>query len=206
MKQLGAKIVDPVKMENIEQLKQAEIEVLLYEFKTDLNNYLKELGSQAQVHSLKEVIAFNKQNQAKAMPYFGQELLLKAEEKGPLSSEEYQNVLEKCQRLSRSEGIDKVLQEHQLDAIVAPTGSPPWTTDLVNGDHPYNSKSSMFPAVAGYPGITVPTGFIFGLPVGVSFFGGAYQEPTLIKLAYAYEQATQVRKSPQFLANADLRG
>ena len=204
MKQLGAEIVDPIKMENIEPLKQAEIEVLLYEFKTDLNCYLRELGSEAHVHSLKEVIAFNEQNRANAMPYFGQDLLLKAEEKGPLSSEEYQNALEKCRRLSRTDGIDQVLQEHQLDAIVAPTGSPAWTTDLVNGDPSYNSKSSLFPAVAGYPGITVPTGFIFGLPVGISFFGGAYQEPTLIKLAYAYEQATQVRKAPQFLANADL--
>jgi amidase len=137
------------------------------------------------------------------MPYFGQDLLLKAEEKGPLTSQDYLKALQDNHRLSRAEGIDATLRAHQLDAIVAPSGGPAWLTDWVNGDH-HSGGSSSPAAVAGYPNITVPAGYIFGLPVGISFFGGAFQEPTLIRLAYAFEQATRVRRPPQFLPGVEL--
>jgi len=182
---------------------ETEFEVLLYEFKADLNGYLARLGPDAPVCSLKEIIAFNEQNRDRVMPYFGQERMVASEEKGPLTDREYLKALETNHRLSRTEGIDATLQQHQLDAIVAPSGGPAWLTDWVNGD--YDSGGSSSPAaVAGYPNITVPAGYIFGLPVGISFFGGAYQEPTLIRLAFALEQAMQVRHPPRFLANADL--
>ena len=137
------------------------------------------------------------------MPWFGQELFLRAEAKGPLSDKEYVNALKRNQRLSRSEGIDAVLRKDRLDAIVAPTGGLPWLTDLANGDH-FTGSCSMPAAVAGYPHITVPVGYVYGLPVGLSFFAGAYSEPTLIKLAYGFEQATRLRRAPRFLSTAEI--
>ncbi len=137
------------------------------------------------------------------MPYFGQELFLKAEEKGPLTTPAYRDALDKNQRLSRAEGIDAVMDQHRLDALVAPTGGPAWTTDLVNGDH-FSGGSSTAPAVAGYPNINVPVGNIYGLPVGISFIGRAWSEPTLLKLAFAFEQATHFRRPPRFLPTVDL--
>lgn len=204
MKRIGATLVDPVGTDMAGEFQDAEFEVLLYEFKADLNGYLA-ARPHAPVRSLKEIIAFNAQHPEKEMPYFGQEIFLMAEEKGPLSSEAYLNALRQNHRLSRAEGIDAMLHEHQLDAIMAPTGGPPWLTDLVNGDHHLGGSSSPA-AVAGYPNITVPAGYIYGLPVGISFFAGAYSEPTLLRVAYAFEQATRVRHSPPFLASADLRG
>jgi amidase len=204
MKRLGAVIVDPADIPTAGKFDDSEFEVLLYEFKTDLNQYLATLGSRAPVHTLKEIIAFNEQNKEKEMPYFGQEIFIRAEAKGPLTDKAYKDALKNNLRLSRDQGIDAVLRKHKLDAIVAPTGGPSWPTDLVNGDH-FTGSSSTPAAVAGYPNINVPAGYVFGLPVGVSFFGAAYSEPTLIKLAYAFEQATRFRKPPQFLPSANLR-
>jgi amidase len=198
MKRAGAIIIDPVDLALSKEYEESELEVLLYEFKHGLNKYLSELGPKAPFHSLKEIIEFNEKNRSREMPYFDQELFLKAEAKGPLTSPEYLKALEKNRRLSRTEGIDAVIDKDRLDAIVAPTGGPSWTTDLVNGDH-FGGGSSSPAAVAGYPAVSVPAGFIHGLPVGISFFGGAYREPTLIKLAYAFEQATRHRRAPGFL-------
>jgi amidase len=203
MRHLGAEIVDPADVATADQLEDTELEVLLYEFKAGLNSYLASLGPAAPIHSLTEVIDFNRRHREKVMPYFGQDILLKAAEKGPLSDEVYINALKTNRRLARDEGIDATLREHQLDAIVAPSGGPPQLTDLVNGD-PSSGGSSSPAAVAGYPNITVPAGYVYGLPVGISFFAGAYQEPTLIRLAFAFEQATLFRRPPQFLASADL--
>jgi amidase len=155
------------------------------------------------VKTLADVIAFNEAHRAVEMPYFGQELFLRAQEKGPLTTPAYREALEKNRRLARAEGIDAVMDQHKLDALVAPTGGPAWTTDLVNGDH-FTGGSSTPPAVAGYPNVNVPAGEIFGLPVGISFMGRAWSEPTLLRLAYAFEQATHHRRPPRFLPTADL--
>ena len=201
MRQLGAEIVDPADIATAAQLSEPEDKVLHYEFKADLNSYLAGRGADTTVRSLKEIIAFNERNRDRVMPYFGQELMIEAEEKGPLTDEEYLEALANCRRLARSEGIDATLKAHALDAIVAPTGGPPWPTDWVNGDH-FSGSSSSPAAVAGYPNITVPAGYIFGLPVGISFFGPTFSEPTLIRFAYAFEQATQVRCRPEFSPTA----
>jgi amidase len=203
MKHSGAIIVDPVNLATSKKYEDSELEVLLYEFKNDLNKYLSELGPGAPFHSLKELIEFNEKNRGREMPYFGQELFLKAEAKGPLTSPDYLKALAKNHRLSRTEGIDAVIANDHLDAIVAPTGGPPWPTDTFNGDH-FTGGSSTPAAVAGYPNINVPAGFIRELPVGISFFGPAYSEPTLIKLAYAFEQATRHRRAPGFLPTVNI--
>jgi amidase len=205
MRKLGAVIVDPADIPTAGKFDDSELEVLLYEFKTDLNAYLAGLGAKAPVHSLKEIIDFNEKNRDKEMPYFGQDLFIKAEAKGPLTDKAYLDALKQNQEMSRAQGIDFVLQQHQLDALIAPTGGPSWPTDWVNGDH-FTGGYSTASAVAGYPHITVPAGYVYGLPVGLSFFASAYSEPTLIKLAFAFEQATKARRAPQFLATASLRG
>jgi amidase len=202
MKQEGAIIVDPANVPHAGEYDDAELDVLLYELKADLDAYLKELGPAAPVKTLAEVIEFNERNREREMPYFGQDLMIKAQAKGPLSSPAYRRALARCRRLSRELGIDAVMTKHRLDALVAPTGNPAWPTDLVNGDH-FTGSSSTPAAVAGYPSISVPAGFDFGLPVGISLFGRPWSEPTLIRLAYSYEQASKLRKPPRFVPTID---
>ena len=155
-------------------------------------------GPDAEVRSLADLIGFNERHADAEMPYCGQERLLAAEEKGPLSDPAYLAALAATRRLSRAEGIDRTMNEQQLDAIIAPSGGPAWVTDLINGDH-FGGDSSGYPAVAGYPNVTVPAGEVHGLPVGLSFFGRAWSEPTLIQIAYGFERTTQVRRVPRFL-------
>jgi amidase len=201
LKRLGAVLVDPADIPTHGKFDDSELEVLLYEFKADLNKYLGGLSSGTIVRSLKELIAFNEKFRDKEMPYFGQDLLIKAQEKGPLTSQKYIQALKKNHLLSRTQGIDFVMKQHKLDALVAPTGGPPWPTDLINGDH-FTGGYSSASAVAGYPHITVPAGYVFGMPVGISFFGTAWSEPKLIKIAYAFEQGTKARQPPKFLPTA----
>jgi len=198
MKDRGAIIVDPADIPTAGKFDDTEFEVLLYEFKADLNAYLKSLGPNAPVKSLKDIIAFNEKDKAREMPWFAQEIMLMAEKKGPLTSKKYLDALSRNHRMSRTEGIDAVMHKHRLDAIVTPTGNPSWPTDLINGDH-FTGGSSTPAAVAGYPNINVPAGLASGLPVGISFFGRAWSEPKLISIAFAYEQATHHRVAPRFL-------
>jgi amidase len=198
MKQAGAEMVDPADIPTIGKFDESEAAVLLYEFKADLAAYFARLGPSAPMKSLKDVIEFNERNRDKEMPYFGQDTFLKSEQKGPLTSKEYLDAVAKNRRLARAQGIDLVMNRFKLHALVAPTGSPAWLTDLINGDH-FSGGSSTAAAVAGYPNINVPAGLISGLPVGISFFGRAWSEPTLLKIAYGFEQLTKARQKPQFL-------
>ena len=177
------------------QFNDAEFEVLLYEFKAGLNAYLKARGRSETLASL---IAFNEKNRARELNHFGQELLLKAEKKGPLTDAAYRKARAECIRLTRTEGIDAACSKHRLQALVAPTSCLAWLTDYINGDSG-NGGCSTPPAVAGYPHITVPAGLVRGLPAGISFFGPAWSEPALIKVAYAFEQATKARPKPTFV-------
>ena len=203
MKKRGAELVDPADIPHTGEYDETELTVLLYELKADLNAYLASLGPKAPVRTLADVIAFNEAHRNDEMPYFGQDLFVKAQEKGPLTDLAYVEARARNMRLAALEGIDAVMGQHKLDAIVAPTGGPAWTTDLVDGDH-FGGGMSTPPAVAGYPHVTVPAGYVFGLPVGISFVGRAWSEPTLIKLAYAFEQATRARRAPSLRPSADL--
>jgi amidase len=204
MKKQGATVVDPAEIATFGKTGENELLVLLYELKADLNVYLTRLAPGAPVRSLAEVIKFNEDNRDKEMPYFGQDLLIKAEAKGPLSSKEYLEALNNNLRLARKEGIDATMDKFNLDVLVAPTGGPAWLTDLVNGDNSVGGSANAA-AVAGYPSVSVPAGFVFGLPVGISFFGRAWSEPTLIKIAYSFEQAAKTRKQPKFLLTLNLK-
>jgi amidase len=202
MKAAGAVIVDPADLESHGKFDDTELLVLMYELKADLNAYL-EGRPNTQVRSLADVIAFNEKNKAKEMPYFGQDLLLKAQEKGPLTDKEYVAALTANHSLSREHGIDGVMDKFHLDALVAPTGAPAWLTDLANGDHAVGGSSNAA-AVAGYPNINVPAGFVFGMPVGISFFGRAWSEPALLKIAYGFEQLVKARKPPRLLDTSKI--
>ena len=198
MKAQGAVIVDPANIETAGKFDDSEFDVLLYEFKADLNTYLTSLGTKAPVKSLQEIIAFNDAHKDQEMPWFGQEIMIQAQAKGPLTEKKYIDELASNLKMSRTDGIDATMDKNKLDAIIAPTGGPAWPTDLINGDH-FTGGSSTPAAVAGYPNINVPAGFSHQLPIGISFFGRPYSEATLIKIAYAYEQATKHRKPPQFV-------
>jgi amidase len=205
VKAQGAIVVDPADIPTLGQFDDSELDVLLYEFKADLDKYLAWVGPTAPVHSLADIIAFNARTKDREMPYFAQELMEQAQAKGPLTDAAYLAALAKNHALARTRGIDAVMDRYSLDALIAPTSGPPWLTDLANGDYATNGSSTPA-AVAGYPHITVPGGYAFGLPVGISFFGRAWSESTLIKLAYAFEQATKHRRPPTFPSTADFTG
>jgi amidase len=198
----GAEVIDPANIDSMKRLDNAELTVLLYELKAGLASYFAMLGPNAPVKTLKDVIDFNERNANKELVYFGQELFTQAEANGPLTDPKYLDALKKCRQLSREEGIDMVMDKQRLDAIIAPTNGPAWTTDHINGDH-FAGGSSTAAAVAGYPNTTVPCGYVGGLPIGISFFGRAWSEPTLIRIAFAYEQLTKHRRPPKFLPNSD---
>ena len=195
MRNAGAEIIDGLEIDT-SGMGSAEYEVLLYEFKEDLNAYLRAAGTA--VGSLQQVIEFNNENADDVMPVFGQEILLESQAKGPLTETAYLDALASSKQIARN-GIDNAIAEHQLDAIVAPTRGPAWLTDHVNGDQSSGISSSSLAAVSGYPSITVPAGHIAGLPVGMSFFGAAYDDAKVIALAYAFEQASLVRVPPALL-------
>ena len=200
MKKQGAEIIDPADLPSHGKFGDAELEVLQYEFKADLNAYLETRHTGL---TLEKLIDFNEKHRQEEMPYFEQEIFMQSQKKGPLSDPAYRHALAKCQKLSRAEGIDAVLKKNNVTAIVAPTAGPAWPTDWLNGDHDTGGCSTPA-AVAGYAHITVPAGFVHGLPVGISFFAGAWSEPALLKLAYSFEQATKARKPPRYLPTAAL--
>jgi amidase len=198
MKDSGAVIIENLKFETLGEWYKMERKVLYTEFKADLNAYLK-TRSGLKVQSLADLIEFNKENADTELKWFGQEIFEEAEQTKGLDDPEYIQALARAKELSQK-GIEKLMDQHQLDALIAPTNGPAWTIDWINGDH-FGGGSSEPAAISGYPGITVPAGFVAGLPVGITFFGRAWSEPTLIKLAYAYEQATKHRKAPGFLSS-----
>jgi amidase len=202
MKRAGAEIVDPADIPTIGKFDESELTVFLYELKADLAAYLARRGSS--VKTLKDVIEFNERNRDREMPYFGQDIFLKSEQKGPLTSKEYLDALALNRQLSRAEGIDFIMDKFNLDALVAPTAGPAWLTDLINGDHAAGGSSSAA-AVAAYPNINVTAGYLWGLPVGISFFGRGWSEPTLLKIAYSFEQLTKARQKPRFLPTIEIK-
>jgi amidase len=203
MKLQGAEMVDPADLPSHGKYDASELEVMLYEFKADLNAYLERRGGPSGAAlTLEKLIGFNEEHRPEEMPFFDQELFLRAQKKGPLSEAAYRKALAVNRRMARAEGIDAVIRKHRVDAIVAPTAGPAWLIDTVNGDHDTGGCSTPA-AVAGYPHITVPAGFVRGLPVGISFFGPAWSEPVLLKLAYAFEQTVKARRPPKLLATIE---
>ena len=204
MREQGAELIDTSGLPGHSALGNAEFQVMLYEFKAGLNAYFASLGDAAPVKSLAELIAFNERNADRELKFFGQETLIEAQTKGPLTESRYLEALARCRKWSRQDGIDAVMDEHRLDALVAPTTGPAHAIELLAGDGGLGGSSSIA-AVAGYPSITLPAGMIFGLPVGLSFFGRAWSEGRLIGLAHAFETAAQARRTPRFLPSFDER-
>ncbi len=204
IKAKGAEIIEEVKFENLRKWDDPSYQVLLYEFKADLNKYLQEHPS-APVKNMAEIIEFNRKNADREMPWFAQEIFELAQSKGDLTTEEYLTALKESKRFAGKEGINAVMEKHNLDAIIAQTNGPAWTIDWVNGDH-YSGGSSSPAAISGFPNVTVPMGTVEGLPVGISFFGKAWSEPKLLKIAYAFEQATKHRKTPGFWETLTVPG
>ena len=198
----GATIVDPADLAGAGKFDDAEFEVLLYEFKDGLNRYFAALGDSAPVKTLAELIAWNEKEAVREMPWFGQEILVLAEKKGPLTEPAYLAARAKCVRMARTEGIDATIAKHSLDAIVFPSNAPAWLTDHLNGDHFVGGNTS-FAAVAGYPAVTVPMGLVHELPVGLTFTGRAWSEAVLLKYAYAFEQLTKARRAPKYFATLE---
>ena len=198
----GAEVIDPADFATAGKFDAEELEVLLYEFKDGLNAYLAGVSDTAPVKTLAALIEWNEKERAREMPWFGQEIFLRAEKKGPLTDAAYKSARAKCVRMSRAEGIDATLAKHKLNAIIVPSNQPAWLTDHLNGDH-YTGGNTTFAAVAGYPSITVPMGSVHGLPVGVSFIGPAWSEGMLIKYAYAFEQTVQARKPPTYVMSLE---
>jgi len=203
MKKNGAVFIELTDYKVPEDVNNAQWLVLLYEFKAGVNNYLASLSADNHIKSLKDIIEFNKANASTAMPFFGQEIFELAEKKAGLDSKEYLDALDLMKRMAGPDGIGKMINDKNLDAIIAPTGGPAWTIDLINGDH-FTGGSSTPAAMSGYPSITVPAGFVHGLPVGISFFGKAFSEPKLIKIAYAFEQVSKARRKPEFIPTLDM--
>ena len=205
MRELGAELIDPVEIAHVSELEEPELEVLLYEFKADVEAYLATLPPEQPYRTLADLIAFNAENADVEMPHFAQEHFEQANEKGPLTEPAYLEALATCRRLSRDEGLDAVFDEHRVDAIVAPSNAPAWLTDYANGDH-YVGGNSTPAAVAGYPNVTVPAGFAFDLPLGISFMGRPWSEGTLIRLASAFEHATGHRRPPDLRPRVGAEG
>ena len=205
IKNIGATLVETTDLPKADQFSAAESTVFQYEMKAGLNAHLARLGANAPVRSVEDVIAFNEKHADRELTYFGQDTFKKMAARDSLASYEYQEALARCRRLTRTEGIDAVMDKLKLDAIVAPCGGPAWVTDLLAGDRYIGGDIISVAAVAGYPSITVPAGSFFGLPIGLGWIGRAWSEPKLLKLAYAFEQATKARKPPQFLPTVDLK-
>jgi amidase len=202
LKDAGATIIDPADIGGASRFDDAEIDVLLYEFKDGLNAYFASLGSTAPVKTLAELIAWNEREKEREMPWFAQELFERAEKKPSLSDPKYKTARAKCVRMARTLGIDATIEKHKLDAIVLPSNQPAWPTDYLNGDH-FTGGNTTFAAVAGYPSVTVPMGLVHELPVGLSFVGRAWSEGALLKYAYAFEQQTKARRPPRYFETLD---